>query len=65
MDKEHLREFHKNNTPIKLFLKKGGVFTGSIIQLGETSLILIDKYHQKVPLSYDCISHVQPAGGVG
>jgi len=64
MDKDHLKEFYITGKLIKFFLKKGAIFTGSILLLGETSLILLDKYQQKVPLSYDCISHVQPIGGV-
>ena len=58
MKKEELTKYL--NKRIKIFLKNNNIFyTGSIQELGEESLILLDKYDKDVILSLDCISHIE------
>lgn len=61
MDKGHLKEHFKKRTIIKIFLKNNNLYTGKILNIGETSILISDKYGEHVLISLDSISYVVPA----
>ena len=63
MEKKYLTEFHKKKTKVKLNLKNGKFYTGVIKELGEHTLIFLDKFNNEIPFDYDGISYVEPTGG--
>jgi len=63
MEKKYLKDFKENKTKIKLNLKNGKFYTGTIEELGENCLIFLDKFNNKLPFEYDSISYVDVVGG--
>lgn len=57
MKKEDFEQYSKNNTFIEIWLKHNTKhpYTGTISQLNETSLVLIDKIDGEITISYDDI----------
>ncbi len=60
MEKKYLVEFHKKKVKVKLNLKNGKFYTGVIKELGEHTLIFLDKFNTEIPFDYDGISYVEP-----
>lgn len=63
MEKKYLIEFHKEKVKVKLNLKNGKFYTGTIKELGEHTLIFLDKFNNEIPFDYDGISYVEPVRG--
>lgn len=62
MEKKYLQEFYEEKTKVRLNLKNGKFYTGIIIELGEHTLLFLDKYDSKIPFDYDSIAYVDPLG---
>lgn len=60
MEKKYLTNFYENKVKVKLNLKNGKFYTGIIIELGEHSLVFLDKYNNQIPFDYDSIAYVDP-----
>ena len=60
VEKRYLKEFYKNKVKVKLNLKNGKFYTGIILELGESTLIFLDKFSTEIPFDYDGISYVEP-----
>ena len=60
MEKKYLMEFYKKKVKVKLNLKNGKFYTGIIKELGEHTLIFLDKFNTEIPFDYDGISYVEP-----
>ncbi len=60
MEKKYLLRFYKEKIKVKLNLKNGKFYTGIILELGEHSLVFLDKFDNKIPFDYDGISYVEP-----
>ena len=60
MEKKYLEEFYKKKVKVKLNLKNGKFYTGVIKELGEHTLIFLDKFGAEIPFDYDGISYVEP-----
>ena len=60
MEKRYLIDFHKKKVKVKLNLKNGKFYTGIILELGEHSLLFLDKFDTQIPFDYDGISYVEP-----
>ena len=63
MEKKYLEEFYKKKVKVKLNLKNGKFYTGVIKELGEHTLIFLDKFGAEIPFDYDGISYVEPMRG--
>ena len=60
MEKKYLEEFYQKKVKVKLNLKNGKFYTGIIKELGEHTLIFLDKFGAEIPFDYDGISYVEP-----
>lgn len=60
MEKKYLVKFFEEKIRVKLNLKNGKFYTGVILELGEHSLVFLDKFNAKIPFDYDGISYVEP-----
>jgi small nuclear ribonucleoprotein (snRNP)-like protein len=60
MEKKYLEIFYNNKTKIKLNLKNGKFYTGTIIQLSEHSLLFLDKFNLEIPFDFDSIAYAEP-----
>lgn len=58
VEKKYLQQFFEEKVKLKLNLKNGKFFTGIILELGEHSLLFLDKYNNKLPFEYDSIAYV-------
>jgi len=63
VEKKYLEEFYKKKVKVKLNLKNGKFYTGVIKELGEHTLIFLDKFGAEIPFDYDGISYVEPMRG--
>ena len=63
MEKKYLEDFYKKKVKVKLNLKNGKFYTGIIKELGEHTLIFLDKFNVEIPFDYDGISYVEPTRG--
>ena len=60
MEREFLEKFYKERTKIKIVLDDKDIFTGVIKKLGDTNLILLDKFGDDVSLSLKTIDRALP-----
>ena len=60
MEREFLEKFYKERTRIKIVLDGNDVFTGVIKKLGDTNLVLLDKFNEEVSLSIKTIDRAFP-----
>ena len=60
MEKKYLIKFKKEKIKVKLNLKNGKFYTGIIKELGEHTLIFLDKFDVEIPFDYDSIAYVEP-----
>jgi len=60
MEREFLEKYYKEGTRIKIVLDDKDVFTGVIKKLGDTNLILLDKFGEDVSLSLKTIDRALP-----
>lgn len=60
MEREFLEQYYKKQTKIKIVLNDSDVFTGVIKKLGETNLVLLDKFNEEVSLSLKTIDRAVP-----
>ena len=58
MDKEIINNFL--NKRIKIFLKNGFTYICVIKQIGDDSILIIDKYDNEIAISLDEINTVKP-----
>jgi len=58
MENKYLIKFYEEKTKIKINLKNGKFYTGTIKELGEHTLIFIDKFNNELPFDLDVISYI-------
>jgi len=65
MDKTQLKIIQEQKLIVKINLKNGFFYTGSITNIGETSIVFTDKFGSEIPIDLDSISYVLPVKNGG
>ena len=58
MEKKLLERFHTEKIQIKLNLKNGRFFSGTIIELYDTAFIFKDKLGNELPFDIDSVAYI-------
>ena len=60
MDREFVETIYREQKRIFITLKTRKVFSGTIEKIGKTSIVVLDKFGDEVPISLDAIQHIEP-----
>ena len=60
MDKKQLIKLCEEKSIIKINLKNGFFYSGQIKEVGDTSLVFLDKFNNEMIINLDSISYILP-----
>lgn len=63
MERQLLQKFYDNKTKIQIVLKNGRYYTGTIVQLSDTSFVFKDKFGNELPFDLSVLSYIDLADG--
>ena len=58
MDRDHLQKIFNEKKTVVFHLERNTIFTGIIKSMGLTSIIILDKYGEEIPVRIDSIIYV-------
>jgi sRNA-binding regulator protein Hfq len=60
MDKEHLIKYKDSQEKVTINFKNGRFYSGVIKDVGDTSIVFLDKYNNSMIIDLDMIAYVTP-----